>query len=460
MQGCEKATGQTTLWSARDRAASQRDGSVALLRVFVLSLEHSSTVFYLTKHIGTTEAMSQHVNYSKRPWPNQQPDLSSGMAGLQMALSTKTTSAEQGSMATGPPLKAKPNIPQKKSHVEELVRLRKELEEVMAARDQTAAERDAMADDLLQLQEEVEQKDQELRNMSRDMRELRAKAERPPVPSKRALDHGLPTSPGMRDANAKLEADLAQAQQEVRDLKASLADSKSALVNSKDLVADLKAALADSKSALVDSQTSVIDLKAALAHSESAVAASELSLATQNQQMPSSAARDQAGLGEAGRQTEATLGEAETHWHTQLSNEQKLRETAESNLRSVTERYETELKTTRQKYKQQKRRLEKAETELQEHSQRMDIDSGSPEEVARLRGLLDERNAAIEEQRRRVDQFRRMSERLTTQVKQATLAQRSAEQVEQGTRRQLEGMKAQVHASQMKNRGSVMPGAF
>ncbi|KAK0319917.1 hypothetical protein LTR91_014021 [Friedmanniomyces endolithicus] len=104
--------------------------------------------------------MAQHIPIHDRNFAlGPKPDVGPGIAGLQMATST----TEQG---TGPPISAMTIGPQEMAHIDELLRLTKELEESRLARDQACQERDAMADDLLKLLEDIEKKDEELKDMA------------------------------------------------------------------------------------------------------------------------------------------------------------------------------------------------------------------------------------------------------------------------------------------------------
>ncbi len=87
----------------------------------------------------------------------------------------------------------------------------------------------------------------------------------------------------------------------------------------------------------------------------------------------------------------------------------------------------------------------------------MEIDSAGNEELERLRRLAAEQEGRVDEQRQCAEQFRRMSERLTTQVKQANLAKRGLEQSEQMMRQQMDDMRSQLNASQQRKQ---MPGSF
>ena len=366
--------------------------------------------------------MTLHTSMYNNSVTSPEPDLNSGMAGLQMAISTRETFSGKGTPATGTTPRAKPSIPQKKTHIDELLRLRKELEEMREARDQAYGERDAMADDVLKAQEGVEEKDEELSKMSREVWTWRDKAEklsndmaderRPAAQGRRSLVGGNARSPVTREANGRNEAELAQARQQVQQLTAALAESD----------------------ALLNAKTSTVH-------------APEVD--------------QQASTQEAQRQFQAQLAQAEDHWRSQALEQQKLRQAAEGGLHDTREYYENKLRDVesqaRSQIEEQQRRLQETETGLQG---RMEVDSGGNEELERLRRLAAEQEGRVDDQRQCAEQFRRMSERLTTQVKQANLAKRGLEHSEQAMRQQVEDMRSQITAWPRQQNNNNMPGSF
>lgn len=343
------------------------------------------------------------------PVPGPEPDLKSGMAGLQMAISTKETSSGKGTPALGSTPRAKPSIPQKKTHIDELLRLRKQLEDLKDDRDQGYAERDAITDDLLKLQEDVEklqedvkEKDEELSKKLREVWTWREKAEKLSndmanerhiaAQGRRSLVGGTASSPMAKEANNRNEAELAQMRQRIQEWTAALADSD---------------ALLSAKSATV--------------------------LAPKVDQ--------QASTQEAQRHFQAQLARAEDHWRSQVVEQQKLRQAAESSLHATGHFYENKLRDVESQARSQ---IEEQQRRFQETETRIEVDSGGNEELERLRRLTAEQEGRVNEHRQCAEQFRRISERLTTQVKQANLAKRGLEQSEQAMRQQVETMKSQI----------------
>ena len=341
--------------------------------------------------------------------PGPVPDLSAGMAGLQMATSTMESSSRNGSPASGTP-RAKPSIPQKKNHIDELLRLRKELETTREERDQACGERDAMENDLLNAQEALEEKEEALKTMSREVWTWREKAEkmskdmasekRLGAQGRRSFAERPSSATSSREANSRTEAELTEARQEVQRLTSALAESQT----------------------LLGARTSTSP-----------------------------------GLEVDQHQVQAQMEQLESR----LRSEEKLRRAADASLQNTSAFYQNKLSEVetqaRIQIEDQQRRLQEAEMGLQGGLQRMEIDSGGNEELERLRQLTAEKEGRVDEQRQCAEQYRRMSERLTTQVKQANLAKRGLEQSEQMVRQQMEDMKSQLNASQQRRQ---MPGSF
>jgi hypothetical protein len=342
-----------------------------------------------------------------RPVPGPEPDLSGGMAGLQMATSTMESSSRNGSPAPGTP-RAKPIIPQKKNHIDEILRLKKELEAAREDRDQACGERDAMETDLLSTQEALEEKEEALRKLSREVWTWRDKAEkmskdtpdekRLSTQGRRSFAERPSSASSSREANSKIEAELAEARQEVQRLTSALAESQTRLRSS---------------------------------------------------------ASPAAGVDQ--RQVQVQIEQLEGS----LRSEEKLRRAAEASLHDTSTYYQNKLSQVEMQaqtqIEEQQRRLQEVEAGLQGGLQRMEVDSGDSEELQRLRQLAAEHERRVDEQRQCAEQYRRMSERLTTQVKQANMAKRGVEQSEQTLRQQMEDMRSQLNASQQRR---PMPGSF
>lgn len=264
-----------------------------------------------------------------------------------------------------------------------------ELKETKEARDQAYGERDAMADDLLKMQEDIEDRDAELKKLSREVWIWREKAEKMSidkpaqealtVQSRRSLAMTEEDFPRTREVNIQSEDDLAEARKKIRQLTAALAESN----------------------ALLDKKTSV---------------GSEYQ---RNQQ--ASSAEDE-------RQFQMQLAQSEDHWRSQLIEHQKLRQAAESALHSMRGIYEQKLKDVeleaRSSIWQLQYQLRERDGAREEQSGCVKILPHVNEELEHLRQLVIDQESMINDQRQCAEHFRRMSERLTTQIKQANSEKR------------------------------------
>lgn len=94
-----------------------------------------------------------------------EPDLSSAATSLQTQAQAEQTTTPLNISAPVIPSRAKPNIPQKKTHIDELVRLRRDLGDAISARDDAIEMKGMMAEDLLNVQKEVEERDNEIKRL-------------------------------------------------------------------------------------------------------------------------------------------------------------------------------------------------------------------------------------------------------------------------------------------------------
>jgi hypothetical protein len=172
--------------------------------------------------------------------------------------------------------------------------------------------------------------------------------------------------------------------------------------------------------------------------------------------VPNAEAVPQASSDDLQRQIQAQLTQADERWRSHIAAEQhRLREASDANSNMMREYYENKLKSIETQVRSQV----EAETRLQGGMQQMEIDSKDDEELDRLRRVTADQENRANDQHQCAEQYRRMSERLTTQVKQANSAMRGLEQSEQMMRQQMEGMKAEIRTLKLPHRGN-MPGAF
>jgi YD repeat-containing protein len=316
----------------------------------------------------------------------------------------------------------KPNIPQKKARVDEVFRLKKEIEEMRTARDEAVDTRDMMAEDLLTAHEKVQEIEDKLGEKSREVRTWREKAEklsneimeekRLAAETKQSLKRMEKMSTSTRGVEVRREEEQMQLRQQIEQLTAALAEKDSQLIE-------------------------------------------KASVATGSEDQL------QSSLQEAQLRFESGLREAEDRWRSLLAEEEKLRRAAEGDLRSMKDYYESRLKETEQRansqIEEQQKRVHASETALQEQMNRMEVDSTSQQQLQRL---IATHEAEMNEQRQRCNQFKRMSERLTAQIKQAAASKTNLEQTGHVMRHRIEDMKSEIAALQLQLRDYHTPGSF
>jgi hypothetical protein len=322
-------------------------------------------------------------------------DPASGLNGA-MEMATEAPSARE--TPSSMPSQPEPGVPQKPDHAQELARLKKELAEVEDARD-------IMEVEFLKLQEDVEEKDEQLSKLSKEIWTWKDIAE--------SRANSAAQERSSKDVNDTSEIELAQARQEIQRLTAALAESEAAI--------DQHATAASSP------------------RSNSPVADSPV------------------GEGELRLLFESRLAEAQEELRNQVNEEHKLRVAAEGSLQSAREYYENKMKEVEQQAQTSIAEQQQSFQEAFSASQPVSIDSVDAGEIEALRGRVNDLETRIREQHRCTEQYRRMSERLTTQVKQANMEKRTVEQSEQMLRRQLEDSRLQRHTSQ---RHQQMPGSY
>ena len=305
----------------------------------------------------------------RHKFPRPEPSIDLGMAGLQTTTSSGDTPAGSGLPTSATASRAKPKVPQKKSNLEELVRLRNELEEVRGARDEAHGQRDAMEDDLLKSQDDLEMKDKELTRLAGDVNIWKEKA---------------------------------------NDLS--------------------RQALQARRTAGVAYQTD----------QETAVQQDQTELHRQ-------------------------LAQVQESCRSRVAEEKGLREAAEATLVQTKEDYEVKLRDiesqARAHMEVQQQQLLQAQTELQGQTEKMDVDFGSNGDVEHLRKVNAELETRINEQYRCTEQFKRMSERLTSEVRQAKQAEKSVPRPDTDWR-QAEAVTSRMNTSLRSQPQMNMPGSF
>ena len=376
--------------------------------------------FYFRNVLGISSSISARM-FAKSGYPSfdsiPEPDFTSGATALQTtSLNEQTASSNKMS----PPVasqRAKPNIPQKKTHVDEMFRLRKELEEAKKARDEAVQIKDMMAEDLLTTQEEVQEKEDEVRKISKEVWAWRDKAERlsnqvKEQKTRQSLMGTETVSASTREVNAKKETEQLQMRQQIKQLTAALAEKDAQFMEKAYMVTGSEDQL-------------------------------------------------QSSIREAQLRFDLELKQKEGQLRLELAEEQKLRQAAEAELNSTKDYYESRHRDIEQlastKLQEEKKRSQATESALNDQMNRMEIDSMSQQQQEELVATYE---AEIRDQRQRCNQFKKTSERLTTQIKQAVEARKDLERSDKEMRQEIEDMKSQIAAQQLQLREYRIPGAF
>jgi len=334
------------------------------------------------------------------------PNLDAGLAALQ------TTIPRETAMSTTPSVispRSRPSIPQKKNHVDEVFRLKRELEVAFQSRDEAIETRDMMADDLLTAQEQLQEKEEEFAKISKELWTWKDKAEKlsSELSEQKNLKPHLgkrPVPVPVKDTSTAIQAENMRLRQQIEKLNTVVAEKDSQLQETAMMMTD--------------------------SHSHS-----------------------QSLIQEARQQWEAELSQKETQFKLKLEEQQRKCEAAEAQL-------QVQVQTGQQMMTQleaEKNRAQLAELSLGEHAARMEVDSTSQQERAQL---IDKYEAEIQDQRQRCEQFRRSSERLTSKMKQATETVKDLERSDHIMQQRVEDMKSQIAALQLQIRDYRMPGSY
>lgn len=326
-----------------------------------------------------------------------EPDFASG-AVLQ------TTGMDGPAFASQ---KARPIIPQKKKNIDELYRIRKELEDALRTKDEAVEMKDMMAMDLLSKEDELEEALKEIGTLKKQVEEqsiqLLEQKQRQSI-----LAKGKAPTPPARESTAKMQAEHMQMRQQIEQLSAVLAEK--------------------------DAQLS---------------ASAALAVNTDDQL--------QRSITETQMRLQSELQQKESEFQTRFAEEQSLRQTAEAELTRTKIQYETQLKATLALVEEEKKHTQASELALNEQMNRMNLDSTSQQQHEQIVASYEEK---LRDQRQRCEQFRRTSERLTTQIKQGTEIQRGLERSDQEMRQRVEDMKSEIGMLRSKLRDYRMPGSF
>lgn len=481
-------------------------------------------------------------------------DLDPGAVGLETTASNDIIPA--GEMSTAMPERPfKPQPPPKKAHLEEVVRLMKELEEMREEQRQAEEMTDLMGQDLQIAQEAVEKKDDELKRKEvellkcrEELKNCHQRAQRlldqdkgrqiagveksitmPEVAVSSGMDNGsdkgeeilrlrdqvanLITALAGKDAEKKeaglqSEEELSYLRKQVEQLTTSLTEkeaqwksigsrSMKELVYLRKQATQLKSTISDKDAELTKKvalaagsaydqwQATIQDkklefettlreteerLSAQLAQEQKLRRTAEATLQETREEMLTNPhpvqdqTRDQQLLLETTykeneerlkaqltqeqnlrRALEAEFNDTREKMGKNSSQEQELRDAAEASLRNTKEEYEKKLREADERAGAQltamQKRAQEAETSLHEHATRVqEVGIDQESLTRRIQGLESE----VQDQRSSCAWFKKNSERLSREIKEAEAARRQLEQSEYAVKRQVADLKSQI----------------
>ena len=470
--------------------------------------------------------------------PSDPADLDPSTAGLETAAVNDMISA--GNMSGAMPERPlRPQPPPKKAHLDEVMRLMKELEELREEKGQAEEMTDLMGQDLQIAEEQVEKKDNELRRKEaellkcgEELKNWKQKAQTLSieVEEERRLAAGIKESLEMQEVAASSRMNNASGQgeellrlrEQVEQLTTSLTEKEAQMksigarsmkelvylrkqatqlkttISEKDTELTTKLTLA-ANSAYDQSQATIREnklrfeatlretedrLRAQLAQEQELRHAAEATLVDTREVMLTDPQQDQSR--DKQLQLETTYKANEERLQAQLiqeqdlrraaeakfhdtqdkmgkssNQEQELRHAAEASLRITREGYETKLREADERAVVQLAEMQKralgAETSLQEHTARVqEVGLDQENLTRRIQGLESE----VQDQRQSCAWFKKNSERLSRDIKDAEAARRQMDQSEYAVRRQVADLKSQVNALQPRRRMEPMPGAY
>ncbi|KAK0265616.1 hypothetical protein LTR12_000234 [Friedmanniomyces endolithicus] len=142
--------------------------------------------------------------------------------------------------------------------------------------------------------------------------------------------------------------------------------------------------------------------------------------------VPVSQVGQQIWMQDAHRQYQIQLAQVEESWRSQMDAEHKLRQATEDRLYNMKQSCEARMKEVESQVRiriaEQQRRLQKTGVAIKGKSHQTRINSGWTDGLDLMHQLVADQEVEINNEYQRAEQFRRMSERLTTQVKHSNMA--------------------------------------
>ncbi|KAK0328528.1 hypothetical protein LTR82_000459 [Friedmanniomyces endolithicus] len=213
-------------------------------------------------------------------------------------------------------------------------------------------------------------------------------------------------------------------------------------------------------------------------------------IATQAFTVPVSQVGKQIWMQDAHHPYQIQLAQVEESWRSQMDAEHKLRQATEDRLYNMKQSCEARMKEVesqaRIRIAEQQRRLQETEVAVKGRSPQAGINSGWTDGLDLMHQLVADQEVEINNEYQRAEQFRRMSERLTTQVKHSNMANQAqqfrrmsersmtqakpanmadqaleqAEQAEKVGQQRLKNVKSQSTKSRHQRRKKQTPGSF
>ena len=353
--------------------------------------------------------------------PSNIPDPDPGTIGLEIADTNSTLSAVDKSAAMAERT-FRPQPPPKRAHIEEILRLKKELEDTRVEKEEAEEMTMNMCQDLQLAQEETEKKTVEL--------------------SRREADH------------RKCEEELQHWRQKAQRLSVEISEERR-------MVAAMKQSL-ETQDAVVSSPTNnQLGNEEELSKLRKQVVQLTATLSVKDNHMNSvneNEARLEAQLAqeqELRRVAETTLQATKQKMTSTSSREQELRHAAESSLRIAKEEYEIKSREADERtvlqIAEMQKRAQDAEASLQEHTKEV---GGDREQLLQHIHSLE---SELQDQRKSHDFFKKNSERLSREIRDIQAARKALEQSEHAATRQVADLKSQVAALQSRR---SMPGTY
>ena len=425
------------------------------------------------------------------------PDLDSGGFGLESSGMYETAASEQPSVIMVK--RERPQIPPKKTHLDEVLCLQKQLKDMRDEKERAEEETDMMAQDLCVAQDEAQEKDDELQRKETKLQDYevqlktwREKAQSLSVEVQEAKELAVKfeTKYNMqetcvtsnRENELQKEEEIVQLRNQVEDLtekesekQAAAAHAEREFVTLRSQIIQLKATLEEKATELKSKDTAVatVDaekLQAALQEkqlqSETKLKEIEDRLTSelkQQQELRRAAEAElQVVMGkltiesneklEQSRAVEAELRRTKEQFEANISEGEGFQRTAAAMLQSTKDQYEAKLRASAKhaaiEIEALKQRAQTAEASLHEQSKRKEVDGAQDQLVGSLL-------AENDEQQRLAKYFASQNERLSREIKEMRAARRAMEQAEFEIKRQLDDYKAQVRLLQQVKEGDM-----